>query len=880
MRLVADTVRQNLENQDTIFIFPSEVVAAFWRRQALSLTPCRAVKADRFISWDTFKEEVFVRRREAVPANSIVRLCFAEDLLRRNADDKDLLKTLILPALAESWRPFVRIVARMLPSLQLLLRDERVTSQLNPLLHADLDRVNNLYNKFLDSYGFFEPLHELVLATVARTGIVFFSSLIADFPEYKRFLDPKAITILSESEDRPAAFVTYPNARVEVKRTCLACRGLLDSGVTPSRIAVTLTKWDGYYEELRDTAALYDVPLLPRVGKPLADFTEVRIYRLIHECVATGFAVRALKELFLNAVFPWSGPEAGRALVRFGIDSFGIQNFLKSGGRNDEWQRRLRIAGKDELLDFYRRFKRGAESITGARSFDRLRGAVMAFNDRFLDTKRFSDLQNRPFSASLELLSRLDESVAHLRDLRIDSPFSLWMTCLEERRYVQPIHGDGIPVYEYRVGAGINPDHHFILGVSQEASAVKSPRYPFLALNSIPEEIREAEDFTDSFFRVYENSGRNVTFSSGVEGFDGPVTPVQRFVSRGGLEGTEKTNEGADLYQREVGYWAGDRLPLERIHTMQRAGLSFMAGTGLREKGQDLTLKAIERADLAQRVFDRQATEEGKLRISPTNLDMWADCRFRYLLGRVLWLEEADFDTVYSSAQESGILFHSLLSEALRAVDGIPDAHETAAIAAKVVEKVFSSWTGPRFILPVLNDLRRRAEEYVNKFLEADTEMFPDARTYALENTLQVPTAEFDAVLHGRIDRISVQNGGYIVVDYKTRLWKKKAGMVAPDGTLRSFQVPLYLLLVEGNYGPVSQALYYDIREGTYSSVFGGNKSWFDDGEREELLDQAKAAVSRMIRDIKASLYVTPEPGEGCDGCDFRPVCRKKYRVR
>ena len=123
-------------------------------------------------------------------------------------------------------------------------------------------------------------------------------------------------------------------------------------------------------------------------------------------------------------------------------------------------------------------------------------------------------------------------------------------------------------------------------------------------------------------------------------------------------------------------------------------------------------------------------------------------------------------------------------------------------------------------------------------------------------------------------------DGGYIVVDYKSRLWKKRAGMVTRDGTLVSFQVPVYLLLVEGTYGSVSDALYYDIYKGAYSSVFGGKKPWFDDQERVELLNQTTTAVSRMVKGISASIYTTPGPGEVCEGCDFRAVCREKYRVR
>ena len=124
---------------------------------------------------------------------------------------------------------------------------------------------------------------------------------------------------------------------------------------------------------------------------------------------------------------------------------------------------------------------------------------------------------------------------------------------------------------------------------------MKSPRYPFLAMNLVPEEIRDAGDFTDSFFRLYENSGSRVTFTSGIEGFDGPASPVERFVSRGTFDEPDVTPMGVDLYRREVCYWIGEGPPPERIHTMQGIGLSFIAETGLREKGPDLTKKAISR---------------------------------------------------------------------------------------------------------------------------------------------------------------------------------------------------------------------------------------------------------------------------------------------
>ena len=884
MRLVAETIRQNLKDQDIYFVFPSEIVAAFWRRRALTLTRHNAVRSDRFMSWDIFKEKAFARRQNAVPANSFTRLCFAVDLLIRNTDDGGVLKALVLPDFAESWRPFAKTIARMLPSIKLLLEDERVTALLNPKLRSDFESVNREYARFLESHNLFEPLHEPTLAVETQPGIVFFSSVIADFAEYEPFLDPRMVTIEPAREPAPLpkawTYVPYANAKIEVKQTCLAIRRLLDHGETPSRIAITLTKWSGYYEELRDTALLYDIPLLPRAGQSLADYPEVRIYRLLQECIASGFAVSALKELFLNIAVPWVNPEAGRNLVRFGIDSFGIQNFTVGNKKNDEWERCLRVAYRKELLEFYLQFKQAAESVTNADTFVRLRGSVMAFNGRFLDTTAFSDSQSRAFSTALDLLSTFEEAAAHLQDLRIDSPFSLWMMSLTDRRYVQPVRGDGVPVYEYRVAAGIQPEYHFVLGVSQESSAVTIAKYPFLAMNQVPDEIRNGGDFTESFFRLYERSGSNVILSSGTEGFDGPATPVERFVNRSTAGEIEAPLKAEDYYSREVDYWNGDEVSLGSLYTQQREGLSYIGKTAFQEKGNDLTLEALTRPDLSQLSYARQTSEDGVLRISPTNLDIWMGCRFGYLLKRVLGLEEIEFDTVYSSPLESGILYHALFAKVLSAVDAVSDPEERTATAGKVVESVFASWTRANFLPPVLNDLRRRAEEKVLDFVRVDAESFPGSKVEALEQTLEVGVDRTSTALYGRIDRISAVDGGFIVVDYKSRLWKKRSGMVAEDGSLLSFQVPIYLRLVEETLGPVKEALYYDIYESRYSSVFGGKKPWFDDEQREDLLNQTNDAVSTMISGIEAGEYTTPGPGDSCNGCEFRAVCRKRYRVR
>jgi hypothetical protein len=177
-----------------------------------------------------------------------------------------------------------------------------------------------------------------------------------------------------------------------------------------------------------------------------------------------------------------------------------------------------------------------------------------------------------------------------------------------------------------------------------------------------------------------------------------------------------------------------------------------------------------------------------------------------------------------------------------------------------------------------LRDTRRQAEEYLLLFLHEEEEKFLRSRIFALEDTLQ-SVDQPGVRLYGRIDRISEQEGAYTIIDYKTRVRFRRAGMIEPDGTLKSFQIPIYILLVEKTYGPVSQALYYDIHKGAYLNVFGGKKPWFDDTERDDIKTQTENAVSTMYQGIVTSNYQTPPPGERCERCELRPVCRQKYRT-
>lgn len=868
--------------RSSVFVFPSEIIASFWRRKYLDSN--RAVRADRFISWDVFKENGFLLTQVAVPVNRLVRMLFAADLLKRNAAE-GFLEMLILPARAEAWKPFVKSIAGMLPLLDRLLREEDISTWLDQRYRRDFMAIGQRYRDFLARHGLFEPSFEpIVPAQLDRSYIVFFPSVIQDYDEFAPYLDQTHVTVVDAEDVASGPIGAYANSRHEIRAFCIACRELLDAGVPSTDIVVTLATSAGYVEELRDEAALFDLPLALRIGKPLADYPIVRLYRLLSSVVTGGYSVDALKQLLLNTVFPWKSPELGRRLVAFGIEHFGLRNFSQGGRYRDLWDQRLSASPDVALRGFYRTLRRSAEAVVMAKTFDDLRQAVLLFNSRFLQTDRLGVEQERSFSAALDELPRLQDAANLVPSLEIESPYSLWSTSLMDRQYVQATRSGGIPVYEYRVAAGIRPSHHFILGAGQGGVSVKQPRYPFLPANLLPEQYRDGRDFSGAFLDLYAASGGQVSFSYSKESYDGPALAPDRFLLSDSVVVPDDTWRSTDPYRHETEVWAGTRETPDLVFSLQKAGIGTMASAAFLDKGFSLVSNPVADSNLAELLKSRQTSDYGEIRISPTGLDSWSSCRFAYLLSGVLGLREHDYDVVYQSARQTGVILHRVFAAVTLELDRLakeqsPDEFEPSKIF-EIVADTLDRWQGPRFIPPVWADQRRSVAEIVDGFLAAEQSFARGTSIHSVEDSFEIRSVHPGVTLHGRIDRISKRDDLFIIIDYKKRLWRKRSGMVAPDGSLITYQIPCYVLLVEDQCGAVGEALYYDMTAQKYEVVFGEAKPWFDDNERAGLEIQTRSAIAQMSEAITNGAYQPPSPRGSCLGCDFRAICREKYLER
>ncbi len=279
--------------------------------------------------------------------------------------------------------------------------------------------------------------------------------------------------------------------------------------------------------------------------------------------------------------------------------------------------------------------------------------------------------------------------------------------------------------------------------------------------------------------------------------------------------------------------------------------------------------------------------------LSPTALDEYAACPFKFFASRVLGLDEreeggergeltaAARGQVYHSALER---FYRTLPEAAWSGRADPLAHLEAVLAETFAE---NDWRALG-LYPLLWEASRR-------------EMSAHLRAFAAWDAARLRAGGFRPRLYearlfgepeggapgglpwrGVADRVDADEGGKLfrVADYKTResgRWRKGLAFLAAEG--ESHQIPFYAALAAGALG-----------EGW---SFAGGELLFieaeDDGDRAMVLSPEEwsrargpflAKLAEKVEAIGRGRFpISPEDGERghCSWCDFPTLCRKSH---
>ncbi len=313
--------------------------------------------------------------------------------------------------------------------------------------------------------------------------------------------------------------------------------------------------------------------------------------------------------------------------------------------------------------------------------------------------------------------------------------------------------------------------------------------------------------------------------------------------------------------------------------------------------------------------------EASEVVFSPSALDTYATCGFRYYLDRILGLDEPDTEALDPDSFAQGSYLHAVLERFTRAAreagrylpatDTTVTRARMASAAAASLDRLNQHQTafGTGWLRRVVaglppDELPVDPPDYdgvLVRFLQAEATY--DEQTSATPalfeaaigtghdgDALTTDPAHIglnDTAVRGDIDRldtVSLSEGtGAVVHDYKASVGERYRRSKIEDG-LR-FQLPTYLLMLTATteYEPLAAGYYETDVDGdvaAFETMIGDpNATATGDGLRA-LLDLTEARIDRMATAVEAGAFQPAFVGAdeaGCRYCGFRDVCDVRH---
>jgi len=292
--------------------------------------------------------------------------------------------------------------------------------------------------------------------------------------------------------------------------------------------------------------------------------------------------------------------------------------------------------------------------------------------------------------------------------------------------------------------------------------------------------------------------------------------------------------------------------------------------------------------------------------LSPTRLETYASCPFKYFLTAILGLKRfpAPEEILRLQPLERGTIVHDLLFGFYREVGKqIPGPFQLAQIdtygkvLVDIGDRVFSEAEAAGFTgAPLLWEIDRQEiledlKLYIKREGEASSEWIPThfeirfgyqgprSKARCSAEAISLNLEEGSTVsFRGRIDRVDFsRDGSHLrVIDYKSGIVEGQ-----PDGFSggTALQLPLYLLAAWRIWKQAdiekSWAEYDSVsRKGKFKRLLFRGENWM---EKEKILKKIIQIISHGIQE--GTFFPFREGDRSCDSCDFKPLCEQGTKV-
>ena len=279
---------------------------------------------------------------------------------------------------------------------------------------------------------------------------------------------------------------------------------------------------------------------------------------------------------------------------------------------------------------------------------------------------------------------------------------------------------------------------------------------------------------------------------------------------------------------------------------------------------------------------------------SPSNLDVYLACPLRFYYEKVLGLEEKGELGEELEAPEIGIYLHKVLNEVFQGKTNRPlrftktDYEKAAGIAERIFQETFGGHREGRLYL-IHSQVQTRLREILIFHAEKLAGTVIQACEQDLKGSLEVP-GQGRVAIRGRLDRIDLRGKETVILDYKSGSTAKTPTARFSPGerenwhkTLKSVQLPLYLLLYKGSNPDIKLE---ELNSGLMLLKTRPIEEKFlfrEKDDREGLFKGYCEAVTGLIREILdpgMPFGDTPDPAHTCPNCAYRVMCGRQWAVK
>jgi RecB family exonuclease len=954
-KTILQYITENLSQRNVTFVFPSAIPAQFWAHAA-AVHSGKAVGINRFVAWDIFKAETLSNKQKDVyPANNAVRTMFAGNLLRENKDvlekDAPLLHEIINPLYAENYESFIPSIAGMLSQLDLFVRHLKETSCSHNNYFDDLKLIHAKYKDFLAKNNFYEsawqriPFHDN-----EKTWMLFFPELADDWNEYETELsleaekNPSRIiiiplntisesvpwsvpqkkyshdaeTILKDYKNKQLIFSSYKD---EIPWIVLAVKKMLACGIIPEDIAVSVPALPDMLERLVRECKIRDVPVSIRQGKPLSNHTGGRIFSALEKCLSSRWSFAAMKHLLLDKSLPWKEKSLIDELLDFGLKYRCMMGFQDHGREIDVWEKSFdrvwhpnneKRISLNELKKYYLTLKKDIINLVESKSFSEIKKRWRLFEDTYLIKENISNDVNNVMARIIRALDELidveEKLVSNeiasnaIASIKLEKPYTIFLNYIRGIEYVFQQNNGGVPIYNYRAAAGISPLVHFVINMNQDDATVKGSSISFLREDRQRMLRLTDRDLSSDFISAYKISGVFPVFSVSKQTANGTAVPHRMLHEHFAAEHLIQPSVLDDSYFLELQIAQG-RFPKEEFDKqklapteMQRLAYSQYQNMLLNPIQHDIRNTSFENSELIKTVQERLSKKNDDVRISPSDINEYIKCPFRWMLQSGLKINEKQTEIEAIDQRDLGKLYHRILEKFFLKIkdEGRFRAEHLPIYKKYIYEETDAALHEARnregaFQESIYGMLRERINAALVQYIETDAENLNGCIIVGPEMPLRKKINGIDAALSGISDLVAEdENGKTILTDYKTGVMPAVSELLANNDELPlNMQMAAYINMIEDSGKTiVHTARFYSIDNRKFQNVVSAippkrinAKLPVERIAYQKEVDDVEFVFRKIIDHMNTGTYFVPPLKERrfCNECRVSSVCRISF---